>query len=243
MRVAAIEGMVRRRILLNYRVAADVARAVLPSNFEPKLFKGYAVAGICLIRLEQIRPKGLPVFFGVSSENSAHRVAVEWEGDDGTIREGVFVSRRDTNSRFNSLAGGRLFPGVHHFSKFDVSDQGGQISLRAIARDVTDPLVDIEAVETSDFPEASLFDSLSESSTFFERGCVGYSSRPDSCRLDGMLLKVPDWQVSPLAVHRVRSAYYDDRSIFPEGSIQFDHALLMRDILHEWHSEQEIVGE
>ncbi|MDA7629965.1 hypothetical protein N8670_03915, partial [Akkermansiaceae bacterium] len=73
-----------------------------------------------------------------------------------------------------------------------------------------------------------------------EAGCIGYSARPDSCVLDGLLLKVDDWQASALAVSRIRSLYFDDHSLFPEGSITFDHGLLMRDIAHEWHSEPKI---
>ena len=30
------------------------------------------------------------------------------------------------------------------------------------------------------------------------------------------------------------------RSVFPEGSIDFDWALLMRGIEHEWHGEQDL---
>ncbi len=69
----------------------------------------------------------------------------------------------------------------------------------------------------------------------FESGCIGYSSRPDSCILDGLSLEVPDWRVTPLAVKLVRSTFFDDREMFPDGQIAFDHALLMRDIPHEWH--------
>ncbi|MGK0186796.1 MAG: hypothetical protein ACI9R3_002579 [Verrucomicrobiales bacterium] len=173
----------------------------------------------------------------MSSENSAHRIAVEWEDDHGDTQEGVFVPRRDTDSRMNALAGGRAFPGVHHHSKFTVADRDGRISMRIVADDIEQPLVELEASETEVFPEASVFPSLRHSSEFFEAGCIGYSTRPDSCTLDGLLLKVSDWRVSPLSVHCARSAYYDDRSIFPEGSIELDHALLMRDIPHEWHSE------
>jgi len=97
--------------------------------------------------------------------------------------------------------------------------------------------VDIKVGETDCFPTGSIFSTLQESSRFFETGCVGYSSRPDSGTLDGLLLQVTDWRVSPLSVDYVRSAYFDDRSLFPEDSIEFDHALLMRDISHEWHSE------
>ena len=236
MKIPTITGIIRRRILLNYRVAPDVVQKVLPANFRPKLFGEYAIAGICLIRLEAIRPKGMPGIVGISSENSAHRIAVEWEDESGS-RDGVFVPRRDTNSRLNALAGGRIFPGVHHLSRFTVSDHDGQISLRVDTDDRASPLVDIKVGETDGFPTGSIFSTLQESSQFFETGCVGYSSRPDSCTLDGLMLQVTDWRVSPLSVDYVRSAYFDDRSLFPQDSIEFDHALLMRDISHEWHSE------
>lgn len=243
MKIPAITGTIRRRILLNYRVAPDVARAVLPTRFRPKLVGDHAIAGICLIRLEGIRPKGFPSFTGISSENSAHRIAVVWEDDHGETHEGVFVPRRDTDSRMNALAGGRVFPGVHHHSKFTVTDRDGRISMRIVADDIEQTLVELEASETEAFPEASVFPSLRHASEFFEAGCIGYSARPDSCTLDGLLLKVSDWRVSPLSVHCARSAYYDDRSIFPAGSIELDHALLMRDIPHEWHSEPTMVSD
>jgi len=206
MNIPAIEGVIRRRILLNYRVDPEVVQGVLPANFRPKLVGGYAIAGICLIRLEGIRPKGLgwlPEVVGISSENSAHRVAVEWDSEDGGVGEGVFVPRRDTDSLMNSLAGGRVFSGVHHHSEFRVMDEDGEISLRIDANDHVDLC---------------------------------------SCELDGLLLKVDDWQVSALDVEHVVSAFYDDTHIFPTGSIELDHALLMRDIPHEWHSEPMMRG-
>lgn len=241
MKIPTITGIIRRRILLNYRVAPEVVRALLPGNFQPKLVGGHAIAGICLIRLEEIRPKGMPRFVGISSENSAHRIAVEWE-DGGGSREGVFVPRRDTGSRLNSLAGGRLFPGVHHHSCFTVSDRDGRIALRVDASDSETPLVDLKLSETDRFPTDSVFNSLEESSRFFESGCVGYSSRPDSCVLDGLLLEVKNWKVSSLSVDCVRSSYFDDVSLFPPGSIELDHVLLMRDIPHEWHSEPSLTA-
>lgn len=242
MKIPTITGIISRRLLLNYRIAPDVVRGILPRRFRPKLVGGFAIGGICLIRLEDIRPKGLPKFLGISSENSAHRIAVEWEDDAGKLCEGVYVPRRDTDSRLNALAGGRIFPGVHHFSQFTVSDEKGRISLKVQAEDRAEPLVDIDVRETNDFPETSIFGSLDASSKFFEAGCMGYSSRPDSCIMDGLILQVTGWRVSPLDVRHIRSAYFDDRSLFPANSIEFDHALLMRDIPHEWHSLPEMTA-
>jgi hypothetical protein len=157
MKIPAIKGIIRRRILLNYRVAPEVVQKVLPTNFRPKLVDGYAIAGICMIRMEAIRPKGLPAIVGVSSENSAHRIAVEWDDPDCGSREGVFVPRRDTNSRLNALAGGRIFPGVHHLSKFTINDQDGRISLRVDTDEDALPLVDFQVSETDTFPPGSVF--------------------------------------------------------------------------------------
>lgn len=240
MQIPALKGIIRRRILLNYRVSPATVAPLLPHPFRPKIYRGYSIAGVCLIRLEQIRLCGLPAFTGISSENAAHRIAVEWKDDSGQARDGVFVPRRDTDSRLNAFAGGRLFPGVHHHSVFEVRDVGGEISIRITAKGLKNPLVETKATETSDFPEASIFDSLADSSAFFESGCIGYSARPDSGTLDGLLLKVPEWRVSPLSVDLASSAYFDDVTIFPKERIQFDHALLMRDTPHEWHAEPEM---
>lgn len=38
MKIPAITGIIRRRILLNYRVAPEVVETILPVNFRPKLF-------------------------------------------------------------------------------------------------------------------------------------------------------------------------------------------------------------
>ena len=117
MKIPSLEGIIRRRMLVNFRVDPNVMKALLPAPFRPKLHHDYAIAGVCLIRLEKIRPEGLPEFLGISSENAAHRVAVEWTDPAGELREAVYIWRRDTGSWLGRLAGGRLFPGEHHAAK------------------------------------------------------------------------------------------------------------------------------
>ena len=90
--VPVVQGVIARRLLVNFRVRPDVLAALLPAPFQPKLVNGFGLAGICLIRLEQVRPRGLPAFVGLSSENAAHRIAVEWAAD-GKLSEGVFIPR------------------------------------------------------------------------------------------------------------------------------------------------------
>src|SRR5215468_7943504 len=98
MRIPIIRGVIDRRILVNFRVDAEILARLLPPPFRPKLVNGAGMAGVCLIRLKHIRPRLLPSFLGISSENAAHRIAVEWD-QDGAVREGIFIPRRDTSSR------------------------------------------------------------------------------------------------------------------------------------------------
>ena len=236
MRLPQLHGLIKRRLLINFRVEPDVMRRYLPAPFRPKLHEGHAVAGVCLIRLENIRPAGFPNVLGLSSENAAHRVAVEWDGPDGQTHDGVYIPRRDTNSSLNTLAGGRVFPGVHQRSDFEIIDGNGRIALSMSSRD-TRVALRVQATETSVWPTTSCFASLAESSAFFERGAIGYSATSDPCHFDGLRLETEHWAVQPLAIDSLEDSFFQDAANFPAQSVSFDHALLMRNIPHRWLQE------
>jgi hypothetical protein len=222
-------------MLVNFRVEPEVIQRQLPSKFRPKLHAGFAIAGICLIRLEQIRPIGFPCFSGLSSENAAHRIAVQWQDENGQIQEGVFIPRRDTDSLLNHAAGGRLFPGEHHHANFLVTNSPDRIDFNMKSRDGS-VAVQLRGHLAKSLPPTSKFATLAEASNFFEPGSLGYSVTRDEDRLDGIRLKSKTWQVEPLEVEHVHSSFFADETKFPKGSVSFDCALLMRDIEHEWHT-------
>ena len=238
MRIPIVRGIIDRRILVNFRVDSEVLARLLPRPFRPKLVGGGGMAGVCLIRLRHIRPRFVPALFGISSENAAHRIAVEWE-ENGRLREGVFIPRRDTSSRFNTLVGGRLFPGEHHHARFQVCEQA---DLYRVVLDSDDHSthVAVEGRRTSQLPSTSTFSSVEEASEFFERGSIGYSVTSRPGEFDGLELRSLTWRVEPLAVERIETSFFEDSKRFPEGSVEFDSALLMRGIDHEWHGRESI---
>jgi hypothetical protein len=233
MQIPVIRGVIDRRILVNYRINPEVLAAVLPKPFRSKLVKGFGIAGICLIRLKQIRPRFLPPFVGISSENAAHRIAVEWE-EAGQLRAGVYIPRRDTSSRLNTLAGGTIFPGVHHLARFQVQENRGHYKVR-LDSDDDDTHVAVEGTITATLPDSSIFESVDEVSNFFEAGSLGYSTTRKPNEFDGLELRTFNWQVQPLDITKVESSFFENQSIFPQGSVAFDCALLMTGIDHEWH--------
>jgi hypothetical protein len=237
MRLPRIHGVIRRRLLVNFRIDPEVAQRQLPSPFRPKLHAGYAVGGICLIRLEHIRPKRFPKLLGMSSENAAHRFAVTWSDEHGE-REGVYIPRRDSGSLMNRIAGGRVFPGEHHRAHFDVIDTGNQVSITMTASDLS---LRVDAAAARELAADSIFRSTEEASRFFEPGSLGFSATGTN-RLDGVQLQTKRWEVQPLRIASVASSYFDDETRFPKGSIAFDCALIMRDIEHEWVAADDLVS-
>ena len=238
MKLPVVRGKIDRRILANYRIDPTVMSDVLPKPFRPQIVNGCAVGGICLIRLKEIRPRFFPFRWGIGSENTAHRIAVEWNVN-GETREGVYIPRRDTSSLLNTLVGGRFFPGVHHHASFVVTESKDLLSVDMTSDD-GETQVSIRGMVTADFPETSVFSSLPVASDFFRRGSLGYSVTNVDGKYDGLELRCRDWRMETLKVERIASSYFDDKSRFPADSIQFDCALLMRSIEHEWHSREDL---
>ena len=74
-----IQGVIARRMLLNFRADPNVVQRLLPAPLQVDQQHGHAIVGVCLIRLENLRPQGIPGPLGLSCENMAHRVAIRYQ--------------------------------------------------------------------------------------------------------------------------------------------------------------------
>ena len=227
-----IKGIMDWRILINYKLDPTVAKNLLPTPFTPVVHNGYASVGVCFLKLKKMRPLFFPKFIGIASENAAHRFAVQWE-DQGETKKGVYTPRRDTSSILNSIFGGRLFPGVYYTSDFNVNEyeENYEISFQN-KKDRT--YLKINCNESSEFPKNSMFSTLDEASDFFKKGSIGYSLTRCSRSFQSLELKIDSWKVKPLHVKEIDSSYFNNQELFPTGSIEFDHALIMKNIEHHW---------
>lgn len=234
MELPVLNGVIDRRILINYRVKPEVVRTLLPAHLEPLVINGYASAGICLLRLKNIGMKYTPRFLRITSENAAHRFLVKYKNGDGG-RTGVYIPRRDTDSMLNVIVAGRMFSWPHYPASFLVNESNGNYLLKMRSRDDYSSL-QVEAQVSDTFPSDSKFDSLSHASECFQSCPVGVSPSTKPEQFKTIKLKTKTWSVKPLQVRLLESSYFEDPSLFPDGSIQFDNAFLMEGIEHEWVS-------
>jgi len=116
-----------------------------------------------------------------------------------------------------------------------VDERDGHYHIGLDSDDVLTRL-DVVGRACSGLPATSVFRSLQEASDFFERGSLGWSVTKQAGEFDGLELRSFNWQVTPLAVERVTSSFFDDQTLFRPGSAEIDSALLMKGIDHEWYN-------
>ena len=217
---------VQHRMLINYRVDPVVARSLVPEGMRPQLVDGSAVAGICHIRQNQLRPAWLKLPIGLAAESSAHRIAVEWD-DAAGAHSGVYIAERHSSSRLAQLLGGRFVPGVQKRARFRSSTGGDLIHLE-LDSPVTKATADVEL--TDEFHSKLWGDDLHAASEFFRTGSVGWSPT-HAGPLEALQITTDRWKLVPATALSVKSTFFD---ALPAGSAVLDCVLVLRNVPFEW---------
>lgn len=217
-----VHAQLRRRLLISYRMDPASAASLLPEGFRPQIVDGSALAGVCILGLESIRPGWVRHPRGLRSENAAHRMAVEWDGANGP-EKGVFIFERHSSAWHPVLFGGRLFPGVHRKARFRTNEANDRYAVTMTARGHS---VEADVEVTSEWT-STVFASVDEASEFYRAGRVGWSLGHDGRTVEPVALATDSWKIEAARVHALRSSFFD---ALPEGSAVFDSVVVMRDL-------------
>lgn len=206
-----LKSRIETRILLNFRVHPERIRAVLPPGYEPVLVNGAAVAGVCFIRQERIRPAGVPGFAGVSLAAAAHRVAVTKNGE-----RAVLVLRRDASGLLPKIAS--RFTGA-------TFTEGSTLEWRGLDAAMSAADGTSASIAASDVPLLStLFETVDAAADFFRAEHVSYEiggKRLDVCFPQG-------WTVAPIEHAAIASSLLAALGAIP------DSAYVARDLDAVW---------
>jgi hypothetical protein len=226
MKIPELSAVIERRLLISYSVDPPVLEGFLPPSLRLQLVNGKAVAGACFIRLGSLRPAFIKPNIGWTGENAAHRIAVEYEDENGVTQHGVYVPQRHANSWVPVLAGGRIFPGVQEKASFTVSETQERIQVGFASKET----VFKADVTTGAAWKSDLFPTVEEASAFYQNAPVAFS--PDGKgKPEGLKLSTDAWKVEPGHMVAMESSFYEG---LPAGSVEFDHVLVMRNVPITW---------
>ena len=232
MRAPALRGRIDRRISVFYRLDPMAARSLLPAPLRPRLVRGWALGGVCILRLARMRPRMLPIPLGLASELAWHRIAVEWE-EEGRPMHGHYLLRSETDSRLAPFPGARLVPSPDDCTRIEVRSSDAALTARVESGDGTTDL-DL-AASLGSWRSDALFKSANAARASIASGHVVWDG-DEQGELEGVELRSTGGTAQGLEVVRLASTWFDDRARFPLGAATLDCAIVVRDADHEWHA-------
>ena len=242
MQLPVIRGVIDRRILVNYRVDPGVLAALLPAPFRPKLVAASGMVGRLPDPPEaRCGPRFLPPLAGdlLRERRPPRRRRM---GRGGRRREGVFVPRRDTDSRLNRLGGRAALPRRPLTTPaFTVRGDGRPLPRRPPQRRRRTSLSVVGGVNAAVAGGVGL--RLARGGLRLLRGGLAGVLRDAPARpARGAGAAAPRWRVEPLAGRAGGVQLLRGPVALPAGVGRVRLALLMRGIDHEWHVRGELVG-
>lgn len=208
-------GLIRQRVLLTYRVDEEWLQRQLPPGFVPTIVDGTALAGLCLLRWEALRPAGLPAWAGFPVDGIAERWFAHRAGR--AHQPGVVIPRRWVRGRAAAtltrlVAGGHAEPTRVSFLR-----HGEQLRVRTLEG----PLVDVTVAPAPELSSTALFggdaaavEALHATAKRGWSGCGNASIAATDMVADAA------WDAHPAAAVAVRQDVLPDHAVL-------DHALVM----------------
>ena len=220
----SLEATLTRRVLVIYRADPVVLRRLVPAPLELATRNGCAVVGISLMRLAELRVRGMSSAMGLSAENMAHHAAIRYPAGRA-LSDGLFIWRRDTDSPLLAQLGGRLVPAEFRQASFAFREGTSMAAEIRTERHEAD----VSFVATPDryWRSTPIFRTREDACEFCCACECVFSCAWRDRRLFATRLPASPWEMTPLRILRLRSAFFESPKIFPKGSIAFDSAVLL----------------
>jgi hypothetical protein len=169
--------------------------------------EGEAIFGLCWIRLESVRLSGWPRWSGLSMDNLAHRIAVEWT-EAGQVRTGVYIFRRETSLGLAAWSSGRVVPGAMRLAMFNSEESPDTWNLE-LRTPRSEADVDLAARISDGVSSDSVFGSMEGLQSFLEAGAIGWSENRRGDRIEAVHMAMDRFRVRPLEVGRLHCRWFD----------------------------------
>ena len=103
-----IQAFFRHSLVLTYAFPEELLRPLLPPGLTLDTYEGSSFLAIALVRVERLRPVGLPAALGRSFFLSGYRVFCRYRRHDGRVLRGLRILRSDADSSLMVWGGNLL---------------------------------------------------------------------------------------------------------------------------------------
>lgn len=131
----AMAGRLRQSLVLAYALPSRSLAALVPPGLELDTYEGSAFVAIAVVKVERLRPTGLPERLGRDHLLTGYRVFVRQRLGTGRWRRGLHVLRTDADGRLLVAAGNLLTRYNFRFAGIRWLQSGDRLEVRVGTRD------------------------------------------------------------------------------------------------------------
>lgn len=161
----AVEAFFESSLVLTFALPKERLRPFVPACLEPDTFQDkYAFIAVAMVRTKDLRPKGLPKFFGSDFFLIGYRIFVRFTDASGKSLRGLYILKSETDSRRMEFFG-NIF--THYsYTTTDIAERTDG-KLRTISSETSGFEIGIELTnEEIGLPENSPFATWQEARKF-----------------------------------------------------------------------------
>lgn len=220
-------GRLRRCWLLAYRAPLDLVSRHLPAPLKPLSFGGYGFWNVVVCEIENMRPRGLPKFMGITYRHAAYRIYVRHLNANGASVEGLYFLRSDCDSPLLAAGGNVLTDFKFHRGDITIAENPLATLLEVEAKGANGHAT-INYGHHAKLADGSPFQSVQEAGDFLEYTPHGISVTPRGVEVQPIRRNEADWKP------RVVTAHSDHWDYLANEETRLEIAYEVAPIDYEW---------
>ncbi|HEX8311890.1 MAG TPA: DUF2071 domain-containing protein, partial [Chthoniobacteraceae bacterium] len=218
----AVTGRLCRCWLINSRVPAEAARAIVPAPLELVTHGGFAFWNVVICQLCGMRPTGLPAALGIGYWHVAYRLLVRAKLASGGEITGLYFVRSDADQPFVAAVGNLLTDFHFHAAQIRVDEQQDRMRCEVKARGANASF-ELSRTPPVELVSDSPFASVEEAAAILKYTPVALSPHgPGAVNVVRVARDEQAWRTRLLSIEAAESDFLASFGPVPELAFEVD---------------------
>jgi hypothetical protein len=204
----AVDAFFERSVVLTFAAPKESLQHLIPDCLSlDTLEDKWGFIAVALVQTRQLRPKGLPAFFGNDFFLIGYRIFVRYESENGKRLRGLYILKSETDNRRMEFFGNLFTDYNYSTTDIEVDTKTDSFRYNSIKSNLH---VECQlAVEEAPLPLDSPFECWKMARRF--AGPLPFTFSVDTKERSVMIIEGvrENWKPNPLIVHKSTCGYLD----------------------------------